>query len=105
MAGESGTSHTEKVYRYYKCLSAKKRRGCKFKPVKKGWIEDLVVTHLVNVIFDDDVLEDIANTLVALDRKESDAIPLLRKQLFEYRIVWRTKTTPDGFPSGVSFKS
>ena len=36
MFGESGASHTGKVYRYYKCFSAKRKRGgCHKKPVKK----------------------------------------------------------------------
>lgn len=44
MVGESGTSKTKgRVYHYYKCVSAKKKLGCKKKTVHKAWIEDLVV--------------------------------------------------------------
>lgn len=41
MVGESGTARNKDTYRYYKCLSAKRKRGCDKKVVKKQWIEEL----------------------------------------------------------------
>jgi site-specific DNA recombinase len=41
MVGESGTARNKETYRYYKCLSAKRKRGCDKKAVKKKWIEDI----------------------------------------------------------------
>jgi len=38
MVGESGTSRTMKVHRYYKCVTAKKRKGCNKKSAQKDWI-------------------------------------------------------------------
>ena len=35
MFGESGTSRTGEVHRYYKCATAKKKKGCKKKTVRK----------------------------------------------------------------------
>ena len=35
MVGESGTSHTGEVHRYYKCVSVKEHRGCNKKTVKR----------------------------------------------------------------------
>ena len=35
MFGESGTSRTGEVHRYYKCATAKKHKGCKKKTVRK----------------------------------------------------------------------
>ena len=43
MVGESGTSHTMKVHRYYRCVNTKKKKLCDKKAVKKDWIEELVV--------------------------------------------------------------
>ena len=40
MFGESGTSRTGEVHRYYKCATAKKHKGCKKKTVRKQWLED-----------------------------------------------------------------
>ena len=39
MVGESGTSRTKIVHRYYKCVSVKNHKGCDKKTVKKDWIE------------------------------------------------------------------
>ena len=40
MFGESGTSRTGEVHRYYKCATAKKHKGCKKKTVRKQWLEE-----------------------------------------------------------------
>lgn len=44
MFGESGTSRTGDVHRYYKCAAAKKRKSCTKKTVRKQWLEDLGCT-------------------------------------------------------------
>jgi DNA invertase Pin-like site-specific DNA recombinase len=83
MVGESGTSKTGKVHRYYKCVSVKKRRGCKKKPVKKAWIEDLVVAEAVQMIGSDAILSKIADMVLELQKQENVTLPLLKKQLTE----------------------
>ena len=66
MVGESGTSKTSTVYRYYKCVGVKKHSGCDKKTVKKDWIEDLVVKQIEKVLFDDVLLEKIADTIMEI---------------------------------------
>lgn len=83
MVGESGKSGTGAIHRYYKCSNAKKRQGCKRKAVKKDWIEDLVVQYVMSVLFDDEIMEDVAGRLVLLQQKENATLPLLKKQLEE----------------------
>jgi len=83
MIGESGTSHTGKTYRYYRCANTKKKKLCKKKPVKKDWIEDLVVNHTMKVVLDDAVMERLIDTLFELQKKESSLLPALQKQLAE----------------------
>jgi hypothetical protein len=84
MIGESGKSHTGKIYNYYKCGSAKRNHGsCDKKPVKKDWIERLVVSQTKQFVLQDDVIDRIADTIVELQKKENPALPLLRKQLKE----------------------
>lgn len=81
MVGESGTSHTSTVYRYYKCVNAKKRpKQCHKKPVKKQWIEDLVVQETMNLLMDDALLDQITDKLIALQSEENTRLPLLKKQ-------------------------
>ncbi len=84
MAGESGRSHSNKAsYKYYKCVSAKHRRGCDKKAVRKDWIEDLVIEQIKKLIFDDELISSLADMLVEELRKESVILPNLKKQLSE----------------------
>ena len=57
MFGESGTSRTGEVHRYYKCATAKKHKGCKKKTVRKQWLEDLVVNQTMQLVEDDAAME------------------------------------------------
>lgn len=84
MVGESGTSKTKgKVHHYYKCVSAKKKLGCKKKTVRKAWIEDLVVEQVVKIIMDDALLEQLADMVMDVQGRESTTIPMLHQQLAE----------------------
>ena len=83
MVGECGTSHTMRVYHYYKCANAKKGKDCKKKAAKKDWIEDLVVTETMNILMDDALLERLTDKLLELQSKENTKIPILKKQLAE----------------------
>jgi hypothetical protein len=80
MVGESGTSANTKTYRYYKCVNAKKGKGCKRKSVKKEWIEEIVIKYVMQALFDDELMGNIADRLVAVQKQENDTIPLLKKQ-------------------------
>ena len=53
MFGESGVSHTGKMYTYYKCAAAKKKKTCDKKAVRKQWLEDLVVNKTMKLVEDD----------------------------------------------------
>ena len=83
MVGESGTSHTMKVHRYYKCVSVKNHRGCDKKTVKKEWIENLVIEQIQKVIFNDELVNRLADAIIDLQSKENTALPLLHKQFAE----------------------
>lgn len=81
MVGESGTSHKNKVHRYYKCVDAKYHRGCDKKSIRKDYIENIVINIIKDIIFDDDLISDLADTLVESLSQESSLLPLLKKQL------------------------
>ena len=84
LCGESGTSRTGVVHHYYKCVSVKKKRKeCHKKPVKKGWIEDLVVSETMKMIMDDDAIEAIVSMLMELQEQDNTNIPLYERQLQE----------------------
>ena len=79
MVGESGTGRN-KVHRYYKCASVKNHKGCDKKTVKKEWIENLVIEQIKKLIFDDELIEKLADTVMKLQSKENTALPLLKKR-------------------------
>ena len=64
MFGESGTSRTGEVHRYYKCATAKKHKGCKKKTVRKQWLEDLVVNQTMQLVKDDAAMESIIQNML-----------------------------------------
>lgn len=83
MAGESGTSNTGKVYHYYKCGNVKYKKGCNKKPVKKDWIENIVVQQTMLMVMDGTLMERITDRLVQLQSEESYDLKLFEKRLAE----------------------
>ena len=83
MFGESGTSRTGEVHRYYKCATAKKKKGCKKKTVRKQWLEDLVVNQTMQLVRDDAAMESIIAKVMELQNQESTDLPIYEKQLKE----------------------
>ena len=83
MFGESGTSRTGDVHRYYKCAAAKKRKTCTKKTVRKQWLEDLVVNETMKLIRDNAVIDSLVAAVMELQNKESTSLPLYEKQLRE----------------------
>ena len=83
MVGESGRSHTGKAHYYYKCGSAKRKKGCNKKAVQKGWIEDFVVRQTLQMVMDDTLMNRLVDRLLELQGQESFDLQLLKKQLGE----------------------
>ena len=81
MVGESGTSHTDKIHRYYKCANVKKKKCCHKKTVRKDEIEKLVLDATMRLVFDDEAMELLADKLVAFQQQEDTHLPLLKRQL------------------------
>lgn len=83
MVGESGTSHTNKVHHYYRCVGAKNHKGCDKKTVKKDWIENLVIDEIRKFLLDDELMNKLADSVMELQSKENFVLPVLQKQLKE----------------------
>ena len=83
MVGESGTSNTNKIYRYYKCVTAKKRKGCHKKAVRKEWIEDIVIAQIKKFLMDDEAIDKMIRMAQEYLKKENTTLPLLKQKLRE----------------------
>lgn len=71
MVGESGTSKTGKIHRYYKCAGRKRKHNCEKKIEKKKWLEQLIVKFTVQEVLTDDNIELISTKTMELIEKES----------------------------------
>lgn len=83
MVGESGKNHNNLSYRYYKCASVKNHKGCDKKSVRKDWTENAVLGMIRQIILDDELIDQIADTVMELQDRENTALPLLRRQYAE----------------------
>ena len=86
MFGESGVSHTGKMYTYYKCAAAKKKKSCDKKAVRKQWPEDLVVNETMKLVEDDASMNAIIAKVMELQNQESTDFPIYEKQLKETEV-------------------
>ena len=86
MFGESGVSHTGKMYTYYKCAAAKKKKICDKKAVRKQWLEDLVVNETMKLVEDDASMNAIIAKVMELQNQESTDLPIYEKQLKETEV-------------------
>ena len=86
MFGESGVSHTGKMYTYYKCAAAKNKKTCDKKAVRKQWLEDLVVNETMKLVEDDASMNAIIAKVVELQNQESTDLPIYEKQLKETEV-------------------
>ena len=85
MVGVSGTSHTGSRHHYYYCVQQRKK-NCDKKPVRRVWIEDLVLNHVIALIRNEDLLEFIAESTYQYylaQNTESTYTESLRKALAE----------------------
>ena len=96
LCGESGTSRTGVVHHYYKCVSVKKKRtDCHKKPVRKEWLEDMVVNATMKMLMSDATIDAIVSALMTLQDEENVNLPLYEKQLRE------TKTAIDNLLNAI----
>ena len=96
LCGESGTSRTGAVHHYYKCVSVKKKRtDCHKKPVRKEWLEDMVVNATMKMLMSDATIDAIVSALMTLQDEENVNLPLYEKQLRE------TKTAIDNLLNAI----
>jgi len=83
MVGESGQKKNGNIYRYYKCASAKRKKGCHKKAVRKEWIENEVIKGLTIILHDDATLSAMADKLLELFSEDNVVLPGLEAQLKE----------------------
>ena len=83
MNGESGTSRSGKTYYYYTCRTHKQRGNCDKRPIRKDYIEQIVVREAY-ALLSGDVFYELVNTAIDQNQKEladTSRIPALTSRL------------------------
>ncbi len=80
MAGISGTGRDGSRYRYYQCMSAKKKK-CSKRTIKKNILENSVLKLIMQIFKDKSLIKRIVDTCYSMQSTESVQLPALRKQL------------------------
>lgn len=81
LIGESGKGRRGAVYNYYKCSGVKHHNGCKKKTLRKAYIEDLILNDIVGKMFTDDMINDIADSVMRIQERDNNILPLLQREL------------------------
>lgn len=71
MTGDGGTGKSGMVYNYYTC-NGKRRRKCDKKSVSKEWIEELVLSKVVELVATDGFIETVADKVIEFQKANSD---------------------------------
>ena len=79
MAGDGGTGKSGKVYSYYLC-NGRRAHKCEKERAGKDWIEDIVVSKLMELVHSDDFVNEVANRVIEYQKKEKDRSALLALQ-------------------------
>ncbi len=100
MTAEDGTSHTGKVYHYYKCFNRKlHKEECNKSNITKERLEDLVFCKTVEYILQPNVIDKLSLAVTEKFNeglKKSDALALLEKE------QKRVQKATDGFLSAIA---
>lgn len=81
MVGESARGRHDKQYYYYKCSNAKKHNGCTRQALRKQDIEDKVINKIVEVMFDAETINMVADRVLEWQEKTDTTLPILEREL------------------------
>ena len=85
MIGVAGTSRSGELYFYYSCNKRRVERACKKRHVRRDWIERLVVQAALDHILQPDVIQWVADSVMAYQERAGNSSVLagLRDDLSE----------------------
>lgn len=80
MSGISGRGKTNCTYRYYQCMSSKRKR-CAKKNISKDLLENVVLSLTMKMFDNKPLIKRICDTCYEMQGTESPQLPVLKKQL------------------------
>ena len=101
MVGDSGTSKTGERYYYYSCLERKRRTGCTKKSVRKEWLENAVVSFILDHVLSDAEIGKIADAVMALQAEELKSSPLAAMEAEHKEIAKKIDNINNAIAAGI----
>ena len=102
MVGESGTSRTGNIHRYYKCVNARKHT-CDKKAVQKEWIENLAVQKAFEIVNDEKIVDYLVDRLFELQGVANPRLPQLKAQMSD--VLKKIGNIIQAIEQGIIFES
>ena len=106
LAGVSGTGKSGAKWYYYYCPTARAKKGCQKKHVKRDWLEDLVVRKTIEEILQPGVVEHLSQMCYEMqvrDREANNDVLFYKSRLAETKKA--IKNTVRAIESGVVTKT
>ena len=102
MVGESGVSRGKDIYRYYKCVNARKHT-CDKKTVRKEWIENLAVQKAFEIVNDEKIVDYLVDKLFEMQGAANPRLPQLKAQMAD--VLKKIENIIQAIEQGIIFDS
>ena len=106
LTGVSGTGRSGNKWYYYYCPDARAKKGCHKKPVRREWLEELVVQKTVTAVLQPDVIKHISEKCYEMQlkyREDNSDVLFFENKLAEVKKA--IKNTLKAIESGVVTKT
>jgi len=101
MVGDSGTSKTGSRHHYYSCYHRKHHKACTKKSVNKDYLENTVISFVLDHVLSDPEIGRIADTVMALQAEEMKTSPLSAMEAEHREIMKKIDNINNAIASGI----
>ena len=101
MVGDSGTSKTGTRHYYYSCIHRKKDKACTKKSVSKDYLEETVISFVLDHVLSDAEIGKIADAVMALQAEEMKSSPLSAMEAEHKEIVKKIDNINNAIAAGI----
>lgn len=101
MIGDSGTSKNGARHFYYTCQSRKARKGCSKKSLQKDYLEDRVISFVLDNVLSDERIESTADAVIRMQQEELKTSPLAAMEAERKEVLKQIENINNAIAAGV----
>lgn len=101
MVGDSGTSKTGVRHHYYSCYHRKHDKACSKKSVSKDYLEETVISFVLDHVLSDAEIGKIADAVMTLQAEEMKSSPLAAMEAEHREITAKIRNINNAIAAGV----